>query len=110
MRAGYAFPLTMGSLDIGAVSLFSQGSQALTLGQIADAETLAQIATDQAVAIPDIDRTGDKWAKFRTGALAQGFASMHAVPLRLRAMTIGILQERVIRKRGCSPAAATRDQ
>ena len=47
VRAVYAFPLTMGSLDIGAVSLLSQGSQALTPGQIVDAETLAQIAASQ---------------------------------------------------------------
>ncbi|MBG6215346.1 transcriptional regulator with GAF, ATPase, and Fis domain [Cryobacterium sp. CAN_C3] len=47
--------------------------------------------TGQAVAIPDIESTGDQWPKFRAGALAQGFASMHAVPLRLRATTIGSL-------------------
>ncbi|WP_174721689.1 GAF and ANTAR domain-containing protein [Cryobacterium sp. TMT1-3] len=47
--------------------------------------------TGRAVAIPDIEGTGDKWPKFRAGALAQGFASMHAVPLRLRATTIGSL-------------------
>ena len=46
--------------------------------------------TGLAVAIPDIKRT-DRWPKFREGALAQGFASMHAVPLRLRATTIGSL-------------------
>ncbi len=47
--------------------------------------------TGRAVAVPDIDGTGDKWPKFQAGALAQGFASMHAVPLRLRATTIGSL-------------------
>lgn len=47
VRSVYAFPLTMGSLDIGAVSLFSQGAQVLTPGQIADAEVLAQIAASQ---------------------------------------------------------------
>ncbi|WP_104082737.1 GAF and ANTAR domain-containing protein [Cryobacterium sp. Y11] len=47
--------------------------------------------TGLAVAIPDIERTGEKWPKFRRGALDQGFASMHAVPLRLRATTIGSL-------------------
>jgi len=48
-------------------------------------------STGKAVAVADIERTGDTWPKFREGALALGFASMHAVPLRLRATTIGSL-------------------
>jgi len=47
--------------------------------------------TGKAVAVTDIDAVGDKWPVFREGALEQGFASMHAVPLRLRATTIGSL-------------------
>jgi len=47
--------------------------------------------TGKAVAVADIERTGDTWPKFREGALSLGFASMHAVPLRLRATTIGSL-------------------
>jgi hypothetical protein len=43
------------------------------------------------VAVPDIDAVGPKWPTFRAGALEQGFASMRAVPLRLRATTIGSL-------------------
>ncbi|KGJ75695.1 transcriptional regulator [Cryobacterium roopkundense] len=47
--------------------------------------------TGRAVAVPDIDTVGEVWPRFRAGALEQGFASMHAVPLRLRATTIGSL-------------------
>lgn len=47
--------------------------------------------TGHAVSIPDIDLLGDKWPRFQSGALEQGFASMHAVPLRLRDTTIGSL-------------------
>ncbi|SEN05208.1 ANTAR domain-containing protein [Cryobacterium luteum] len=47
VRTVYVFPLTMGSLDIGAVSLFSRGPKELTPGQIVDAEALAQIAAGQ---------------------------------------------------------------
>lgn len=47
--------------------------------------------TGMPVSIPDIDAVTDKWPRFREGALEQGFASMHAVPLRLRATTIGSL-------------------
>jgi GAF domain-containing protein len=43
------------------------------------------------VSVPDIDAVGPKWPRFRAGALEQGFASMRAVPLRLRATTIGSL-------------------
>ena len=57
----------------------------------------------RAVAVPEIARTGDQWPKFRAGALAQGFASMHAVPLRLRATTIGSLNLFWDRTGGLSP-------
>ena len=56
-----------------------------------------------AVAIPDIEDIGDKWPRFREGALEQGFASMHAVPLRLRATTIGSLNLFWDRTGGLSP-------
>jgi len=47
IRSVYAFPLTMGSLDIGAVSLVSQRPETLPSSQIKDAEILAQIAASQ---------------------------------------------------------------
>jgi len=47
--------------------------------------------TGKAVAVPSIDAMGEQWPRFRAGALEQGFLSMHAVPLRLRATTIGSL-------------------
>src|SRR5680860_451079 len=47
--------------------------------------------TGRPVSVPDIDAVGSKWPRFRSGALEQGFASMRAVPLRLRSTTIGSL-------------------
>jgi len=47
--------------------------------------------TGRVVAVPDINAVGQRWPRFRAGALEQGFASMRAVPLRLRATTIGSL-------------------
>ncbi|TFB90183.1 ANTAR domain-containing protein [Cryobacterium algoricola] len=49
------------------------------------------VMTGAAVAIPDLDVVAPKWPSFRAGALEQGFLSMHAVPLHLRATTIGSL-------------------
>jgi GAF domain-containing protein len=43
------------------------------------------------VEIEDIGATGDRWPLFRDGALAEGFASVLAVPLRLREEIIGTL-------------------
>ena len=47
VHAVYAFPLILGSLDIGAVSLFSNRSIGLSPAQILDAEVLVQIAAVQ---------------------------------------------------------------
>ncbi len=49
------------------------------------------LTTGRAVAVGDIDAVGPKWPRFRVGALEQGFASIIAVPLRLRTTTIGSL-------------------
>jgi hypothetical protein len=43
----YAFPMIVGSLDIGAVDLYSQKPGTLTSGQVDDATTLAGIAARQ---------------------------------------------------------------
>jgi GAF domain-containing protein len=46
--------------------------------------------TGKVVIVPDIT-VGDTWLAFRELALAQGFRSVHAVPLHLRQRTIGAL-------------------
>ncbi|MRG60341.1 ANTAR domain-containing protein [Agromyces sp. CFH 90414] len=45
----------------------------------------------RAVTMPDISASPAGWARFRDAALEQGFASMTAIPLRLRETTIGTL-------------------
>ncbi|HXR45008.1 MAG TPA: GAF domain-containing protein, partial [Pseudolysinimonas sp.] len=42
----------------------------------------------QVVSVPDLELEA-KWPEFRRVALAEGFRSVHAVPLRLRETTIG---------------------
>lgn len=43
------------------------------------------------VSVPDIAASDQDWGQFRDSALAQGFRSMDALPLRLRDTTIGTL-------------------
>jgi hypothetical protein len=47
VRALHAFPLVVGTLDIGAVDLYSPQRGTLTTDQIGDAQTLATIAARQ---------------------------------------------------------------
>lgn len=47
--------------------------------------------TGAAVSVPSIADSSDDWSAFRESALAQGFASTEALPLRLRESTIGTL-------------------
>jgi GAF domain-containing protein len=47
--------------------------------------------TGETVSVPDISTTPDKWKAFRDSAAGQGFASVYALPMRLRETTIGAL-------------------
>jgi GAF domain-containing protein len=47
--------------------------------------------TGQRVSVPSIRDVSLEWSAFRDSALAQGFTSVEAIPLRLREVTIGTL-------------------
>lgn len=47
--------------------------------------------TGAAVSVPDIRQSPEKWSRFRDSAHEQGFASVFALPMRLRETTIGAL-------------------
>ena len=47
--------------------------------------------TGEVISVPDIAESPERWARFRDSAIGQGFASVHAVPMRLRDNTIGTL-------------------
>lgn len=43
------------------------------------------------LAVADIDADGSRWPEFRSEALTHGYRSVHAFPLTLRDMTIGVM-------------------
>lgn len=45
--------------------------------------------TGRVVSILDVEEARPEWAAFRSAALAHGFRSVHAVPLRVRDATVG---------------------
>ncbi|MET4640103.1 GAF and ANTAR domain-containing protein [Mycetocola sp. 2940] len=47
--------------------------------------------TGETVSVPEISKAPDKWVAFRESAARQGFASVYALPMRLRETTIGAL-------------------
>ena len=48
-------------------------------------------ASGRTVSLTDIRDAPDEWRVFRDSALEQGFRSVHAIPLKLREITIGTL-------------------
>jgi len=59
VRAIYAFPLFVGSLDIGAVDLYSSSETPLLIDQVADATQLASLAAWQVLRRVLADQAGD---------------------------------------------------
>lgn len=47
--------------------------------------------TGRTVSVPDISQSPPEWSAFARSASEQGFASVHAIPLRRRDLTIGSL-------------------
>jgi len=47
--------------------------------------------TGRAIQVPDIDLDQDRWPSFTAGARMAGFASVHALPMRLHGTVLGVL-------------------
>ncbi len=80
--------------ELEVVASTSETSRLVEVLQL-DAEAgpcMTSFATGRPVACPDITDAPPEWAAFRTGALALGIRSVHAVPLRLRTTVIGTLK------------------
>ena len=52
---------------------------------------IESFASGRPVSIPDLGEAPAKWARFSDRALALGYSSVHALPMRLRETTIGSL-------------------
>ncbi|WP_370541978.1 GAF and ANTAR domain-containing protein [Amycolatopsis sp. FDAARGOS 1241] len=52
---------------------------------------LDAFGTGQAIAVPDLREATGQWPRFAAHAVREGFTSIHALPMRLRAETIGAL-------------------
>lgn len=85
--------LSAGDGELEVVASTNERSRLVELLQLSagSGPCVESFTTGRAVAIGDINAIENQWPRFRAGALEQGFASMHAVPLRLRATTIGSL-------------------
>ncbi|KQZ10869.1 ANTAR domain-containing protein [Agromyces fucosus] len=80
-----------GELDV--IASTSEASRLVELIQIgAEAGPCVEsFTTGTFVSVPDISDSPERWGRFRDGAIAQGFASVHAFPMRLRETRIGTL-------------------
>ncbi|GAA1447196.1 GAF and ANTAR domain-containing protein [Leifsonia poae] len=90
-QAGILLADGNGSLDV--VASTDERSQLIELMQLGPdgGPCVECYVSGHAVSVPSIDDLQTHWTSFRDAALAQGFHSIHAFPLRLRNVTIGSL-------------------
>ena len=80
----------------GELSVIASTSEAGSLVELIQLSTgsgpcLDSFRTGVVVSIADVEAIGHDWPEFATAAVAQGFHSVHAVPLRLRGEVIGTM-------------------
>ena len=89
--AGILLADASGSLEV--VASTSEASRLVEVMQLsAQAGPCIDCFTSGAtVSVPDISQSPPKWNRFRESAAEQGFASVFALPMRLRETTVGAL-------------------
>jgi len=89
--AGILLADSRGELEV--VASTSEASRLVEIMQLSAEQgpCIESYRSGRSVSVPDIEVSKDEWWQFRGSALAQGFRSMDALPLRLRDTTIGTL-------------------
>lgn len=89
--AGILLAEADGALDV--VASTSEASYLIEVMQLDSEEgpCLDCYVTGASVSVPDLGTVPDRWLPFARAASEHGFASVFAIPLRLRAETIGTL-------------------
>jgi transcriptional regulator with GAF, ATPase, and Fis domain len=89
--AGLLLANGRGVLQLLAAS--SEATEHLELFQLQREEgpCLECYSSGTAVLAPDLEQESDHWPQFVARAISAGFASVHAVPMRLRGNTLGTL-------------------
>ncbi len=89
--AGILLADSRGELEV--VASTSEASRLVEMMQLSAEQgpCIESYRSGRSVSVPDIEVSKDEWWQFRGSALAQGFRSMDALPLRLRDTTIGTL-------------------
>ncbi|WP_298252145.1 GAF and ANTAR domain-containing protein [uncultured Arthrobacter sp.] len=80
----------------GVLQVLASTSEEVRLVEVLQQETgigpcIDCYSTGAPVTVRDIDGTRDRWPAFRDAAVAQGFRSVHAFPLRVRGRSIGAM-------------------
>ena len=80
-----------GQLEV--IASTSENTQLIELIQVeaGDGPCVESALTGRAVSVPDLRDLGDSWPRFAEPAAHSGYASLHALPMRLRDDTIGSL-------------------
>jgi GAF domain-containing protein len=75
------------------IAASSQRTHDLEVFQLQRAEgpCLDSFRSGQPVAVPDLAEERERWPNFAPAALALGFASVHAIPMRLRDNVLGVV-------------------
>jgi GAF domain-containing protein len=89
--AGLTLAATDGQLEVLAST--SEESRLVELLQLKAGEgpCIEADLTGTVVAVSDVNDVADVWPRFARNALAQGFNSVHCIPMQLRGQTIGSL-------------------
>ena len=89
--AGILLADSRGELEV--VASTSEASRLVEMMQLSAEQgpCIESFRSGKRVSVPDIEDSKPEWWQFRGSAIAQGFRSMDALPLRLRDSTIGTL-------------------